>query len=78
MHHLYQIVLRFHYGVNRLISHRRFVNDIRVLPAFDAGAVAFAWASTVNGRFASPRDIARPAPWLGLMKLSGLPLPRTK
>jgi TonB family protein len=31
----------------------------------------------VNLRLASPRDMARPAPWLQLMKLSGFPLPRT-
>jgi hypothetical protein len=31
----------------------------------------------VKRRLASPRDIARPAPWLQLSKLSGLPLPRT-
>src|SRR5215813_8565491 len=40
-------------------------------------AVAFAWSSSVKRRFASARDMARPAPWLQLMKLSGLPLPRT-
>jgi len=40
-------------------------------------AVARTWSSTVNRRFASLRDMARPAPWLQLSKLSGFPLPRT-
>src|SRR5271157_4341849 len=40
-------------------------------------AVALAWSSKVKRRLASVRDMARPAPWLQLMKLSGLPLPRT-
>src|SRR5262249_38248678 len=37
VHHVHQIALRFHHSVNRLVRHRSFVNDIRVLTALDAG-----------------------------------------
>jgi len=39
--------------------------------------VASACSRSVKRRRASPRDMARPAPWLQLLKLSGLPFPRT-
>ena len=38
VYHVYQIALRFHHRVNGLVRHRRFVNNIRVLTAFDAGS----------------------------------------
>ena len=37
VHHVDQIALRFHYSVNRLVRHRSFVDDVRVLIAFDHG-----------------------------------------
>src|ERR1041385_3738254 len=37
VYHVDQIALRFHHGVDRLVRHRRFVDDVRVLTAFDAG-----------------------------------------
>ena len=37
-------------------------------------AVAATWSSTVNRRFASPRDIARPAPWLHEQNALGVAL----
>ena len=39
--------------------------------------MAAAWSATVKRRFASVRDMARPAPWLQLSNDSGLPRPRT-
>src|ERR1700693_5225230 len=36
VHHVYQIALRFHHGVDGLVRHRRFVDDVGVLTAFDA------------------------------------------
>src|SRR5437764_15338131 len=37
VHHVHEIALRFHHGVDGLVRHRGFVDDIRVLTAFDAG-----------------------------------------
>ena len=37
MHYVHQIALRFHHGVDRLVRHRSFVDDIRVLTALDTG-----------------------------------------
>src|SRR5258708_2358556 len=75
VYHVHQIALRFHHCIDGLVCHRCFVDDVRVLTALDAGG-RLAWSSKVKRRFASVRDMARPAPWLQLMKLSGLPLPR--
>ena len=36
VHHIHQVLLRFHHGVARLVCHRSFVDDVRVLTAFDA------------------------------------------
>jgi hypothetical protein len=36
VHHVYQIALRFHHCINGLVRHRCFVDDVRVLAAFDA------------------------------------------
>ena len=36
VHHVHQIALRFHHGIDGLVRHRRFVDDIRVLTALDA------------------------------------------
>jgi hypothetical protein len=36
VNHVYQIALRFHHGVDRLVRHRRFVDDVRILTALDA------------------------------------------
>src|ERR1700739_3993305 len=38
VHHIHQITLRLHYGVDGLVRHRRFVDDVRVLTALDAGS----------------------------------------
>src|SRR5262249_59645971 len=38
VHHIDQIALRFHHGVNRLVRHRSFVDDVRVLTALDASS----------------------------------------
>ena len=40
-------------------------------------SVALIWSSTVNSFLALVRLMVRPAPWLQLLKLSGLPFPRT-
>jgi hypothetical protein len=53
------IALRFRHGINGLVRHWSFVDDIRVLTALDA-AVALAWSSKVKRRFASLRDMAAP------------------
>src|SRR5215831_16064470 len=37
VYHIHQIALRFHHSVDRLVRHRRFVDDVRVLTALDAG-----------------------------------------
>ena len=37
VHHVHQIALRFHHCVDGLVRHRRFVDDVRVLTALDAG-----------------------------------------
>src|SRR5437016_2647000 len=37
VHYVHQIALRFHHGVDGLVRHRGFVDDVRVLTAFDAG-----------------------------------------
>src|SRR4051812_18555951 len=37
VYHVHQVALRFHHGVDGLIRHRRFVDDIRILTALDAG-----------------------------------------
>src|SRR5579864_5685487 len=37
VYHVYQIALRFHHGVDGLVRHRGFVDDVRVLTALDAG-----------------------------------------
>src|SRR5205823_5048966 len=37
VYHVHQIALRFHHGVDGLVCHRRFVDDIRVLAALDTG-----------------------------------------
>src|SRR5215831_15428368 len=37
VYHVHQIALRFHHGVDGLVRHRRFVDDVRVLTALDAG-----------------------------------------
>src|ERR1700733_7029415 len=37
VNHIYQIALRFHHGVDGLVRHRRFIDDIRILTALDAG-----------------------------------------
>src|SRR6266478_6534390 len=66
VHYVYQIALRFHHGVDGLVRHRRFVDDVGVLSALDARR-SLAWSSSVKRRFASVRDMARPAPWLQLM-----------
>jgi hypothetical protein len=34
---IYQIPLHFHYGVDGLVRHRRFVDYVRILAALDAG-----------------------------------------
>ena len=64
MHHV-QIGLRFHPRVDELVRHRSlgdFVDEVRIPTAPDA-AVALAWSSKVKRRWASVRDLARPAPW---------------
>ena len=37
MYHVDQIALRFHHGIDGLVGHRSFVDDVRILAAFDAG-----------------------------------------
>jgi hypothetical protein len=37
VHHVQQIALRLHHGVDGPVRHRRFVDDVHVLTAFDAG-----------------------------------------
>src|SRR5438874_12718202 len=36
VHHVYQIALRFHYGVDGLVRHWRFVDNVRVLTTLNA------------------------------------------
>src|SRR6266851_5051207 len=36
VHHVHQITLRFHHRVDRLVCHRCFVDDVRVLTTFHA------------------------------------------
>ena len=72
-----EIALRRHHRVDRLVGRRRLVDHVRVLAALDRPRSRATWSSTVKRRFASVRDMARPAPWLQLSKLSGFPLPRT-
>ena len=69
-YYVHQIALRFHHGIDGLVSHRSFVDDISVLTALDAGCRL---GVVVQGEaaLASAPDMARPAPWLQLMKLSG-------
>jgi hypothetical protein len=38
MHHINQITLCFHHGVNGLVRHRSFINDVRILTALNAGS----------------------------------------
>src|SRR5581483_387517 len=38
VHYVHQIALRFHHGVDGLVRHRRFVDDVRILTALDAGS----------------------------------------
>src|SRR4029077_18116330 len=35
VHNVHQVALRLHHGVDALVRHRRFVNDIRILTALD-------------------------------------------
>ena len=37
MQDVHQIALRFHHGIDGLVRHRSFVDDVRVLTALDAG-----------------------------------------
>ena len=37
VHDVDQIALRFHHGVDGLVRHRSFVDDVRVLTALNAG-----------------------------------------
>src|SRR5437588_13125110 len=37
VYHVYQSALRFHHGIDGLVRHRRFVDDIRILTALDGG-----------------------------------------
>jgi len=76
VYHVYQVTLRFHHRVNGLVRHRRLVDDVRILTALDAGSCLGVIVER-EAALRSARDMARPAPWLQLMKLSGLPLPRT-
>src|SRR5713226_8829279 len=36
VYHVHQIALRLHHGVDGLVSHRRFVDNVRILTALDA------------------------------------------
>jgi hypothetical protein len=38
VHHIHQIPLRLHHGIDRLVRHRRFVDNVRILTALDAGS----------------------------------------
>ena len=38
VHHVHQIALRLHHGIDGLVRHRGFVDDVRVLTALDAGS----------------------------------------
>ena len=76
VYHVYQVTLRFHHRVNGLVRHRRLVDDVRILTALDAGSCLGVIVER-EAALRSARDMARPAPWLQLMNLSGLPLPRT-
>ena len=71
-----QVLLRLHDVLDRLVRHRRLVDDVRILTALDAGSCLGVIVER-EAALRSARDMARPAPWLQLMKLSGLPLPRT-
>src|ERR1051326_296294 len=37
VYYVNQVALRFHHGIDGLVRHRRFVDDVRVLTALDAG-----------------------------------------
>ena len=77
MDDLDKIVLRRHDRVDVLVGARGLVDDAFVLAALDMRAVARAWSSNVKRRFASWRDMARPAPCEQVSNESALPLPRT-
>ena len=77
VHDLDEVALRVHHRVDRLVGGGRLVDHVGVLAALDAARSRAGGPRAVKRRRASPRDIARPAPWLQLSKLSGLPLPRT-
>ena len=38
VYYVHQIALRFHHRVDGLVCHRRFIDDIRILTALDAGS----------------------------------------
>src|SRR6266849_8390972 len=77
VHHVHQIALRLHHCIDGLVGHIGVSSMTSASLRHSTPAVALAWSSSVNRRLASVRAMARPAPWLQLMKLSGLPLPRT-
>ena len=37
VYYVHKIALRFHHGVDGLVCHRSFIDDVRVLTALDAG-----------------------------------------
>jgi hypothetical protein len=37
VHYVYQIALRFHHGVDGLVRHRGFIDDIGILTTLEAG-----------------------------------------
>src|ERR1051326_4623782 len=55
VYHVDQIALRFHHGVDRLVRHRRFVDDVRIFTAFDAGCCL----SGIVEREAAPGFVTR-------------------
>jgi hypothetical protein len=68
---MHMVGLRCHHCVDVLVRHRRLVDHGSILAALAAGR---RW---LKRRFASLRDIARPAPCEHERKDSGLPRPRT-
>jgi hypothetical protein len=69
VHHVHQIALRFHPRVDGLERHRSFPDFV------DEVRIALAWSSKVKRRWASVREVARPAPWWTLRDSNPHPSP---
>ena len=75
VHTPHQVFLGMHHRVDVLVG-----IGVSSIPAaslrHSTPAVARTWSSSVMRRFASGRDIARPAPWLHEQNAAVFPVPR--